>query len=182
MLTTSTRSLPPCAMRPEVYQDEQLLSPPARHETSAQQWRDFQAKRAAAHRRCAGCEVLPECLYRAVVEVDVTGFLACTTEQERCQLRHELGLDGPLSDPAQEVPRSGGGPVDHGLVMATRAAHPEETSRQLADRLGCSLSTVKRHLRRAREDGAPAPVHQPEPPTVAEVLDAFDRLDTAQSA
>ncbi|TSD64435.1 sigma factor-like helix-turn-helix DNA-binding protein [Aeromicrobium piscarium] len=177
MLITSSRSLPPCAMRPEVYQDEQLLCPPARHESSAEQWRDFQAKRDAAHRRCAGCEVLPECLYQAVVEVDVSGFVACTSERERQRMRRVLGIDGPLHDPTQDAPRSGGGPVDHDLVMATRRAHPDDTSRQLAERLGCSLSTVKRHLRRARETESPTPPSPVPPPTIAQVLDVFDDLE-----
>ncbi|OUZ12477.1 hypothetical protein BHE97_01860 [Aeromicrobium sp. PE09-221] len=163
-------------MRPEVYQDEQLLSPPARHESSAEQWRDFQAKRDAAHRRCAGCEVLPECLYQAVVEVDVSGFVACTSERERQRMRRVLGLDGPLRDSAQDAPRSGG-PVDHDVVMAARRAHPDDTSRQLAERLGCSLSTIKRHLRRARENTSPVPARPAAPPTIAQVLDVFDELE-----
>ena len=39
--------------------------------------------RATAHRQCAGCPLMVECLYRAVVEMDVSGFVACTTESDR---------------------------------------------------------------------------------------------------
>ena len=43
-------------------------------------------------------------------------------------------------------------------------------------RLGCSLSTVKRHLRRARRGQSPA-VKAPRPrPEVSAVLDAFDTV------
>jgi hypothetical protein len=40
--------------------------------------------------------------------------------------------------------------VDHDEVVRLRYAHPDESLETLAHRLGCSLSTVKRHLRRER--------------------------------
>jgi hypothetical protein len=48
-------------------------------------------------------------------------------------------------------------------------------------RLGCSLSTVKRHLRRARRGQSPA-AKTPRPrPEVSAVLDAFDAVVDQQS-
>jgi AraC-like DNA-binding protein len=44
----------------------------------------------------------------------------------------------------------GGRQIDHTEVLRLRAAHPDESLETLAGRLGCSLSTVKRHLRRER--------------------------------
>lgn len=173
-------TLPPCAMAPEMYQDEILLSPPSRREVSADQWRDYLAKRRAAHRRCAGCDVFAECLYRAVVEVDVSGFLACTSEAERRKLRRELGIEVQVDSSPYGTARVGGGPVDHEAVIAARRAHPDETCRQLAERLGCSTSTIKRHLRQEREGRAPATVATMEKPSMEQVLDAFDRLESAR--
>ncbi len=178
-------TLPPCALNPEMYQDEVLYSPPSRREVTAEEWRNYQAKKAAAHRRCAGCEVFAECLHRAVVEVDVAGFLACTSEADRRRMRRDLGIEVELDSSPYGMARVGGGPVDHETVIAVRRAYPDDTNKQLADRLGCSASTVKRHLRQERERAqqeAPVQIETRPTPTVSEVLDAFDRLDCARSA
>jgi hypothetical protein len=66
-----------------------------------------------------------------------------------------------------------------------RQAHPKDTCQQLAERLGCSMSTIKRHLRREREQQATTASAAREPqhvPTVEEVLDAFDALDSSKVA
>jgi len=179
-------AVPPCAREPEVYRDEALQAAPRRSEMSTSQWREFQALRAQAHRGCAACPMLVDCLYRAVVEVDVSGYAACTTERDRARIRRELGI--VVQQPTPQMfgtPRVGGGPVSHEAVMEMRQAHPDDTCQQLAERLGCSTSTVKRHLRRARlgtvitqaKPAAPKP-----PPTVDMVLDCFDRLASSQIA
>ncbi len=85
-------------------------------------------------------------------------------------------------------------------MLAARAAFPDDSLEMLANRLDCSLSTVKRHLRRARREQAGHAVggagtdagadagagadtgagdDRPRPrttgvPTVDDVLDAFD--------
>jgi len=179
--------LPPCAREPEVYRDEVLHSAPRRSQVSALEWQKFEALRAQAHRRCAACPVLVDCLYRAVVEVDVSGFAACTTERDRARIRRELGI--VVQSPAPQafgMPRVGNGPVSHESVLDMRQAHPDDTCQQLAERLGCSTSTIKRHLRRARQ-GTAAPTtaesRAPQPaPTVEMVLDCFDRLASSQVA
>jgi len=169
-------------MAPAMYQDEILLSPPSRRDVTAEQWRDYQGKKAAAHRRCAGCSVLDDCLYRAVVEVDVSGFLACTSEADRRAMRRELGIEVRVDSGTYGTARVGGGPVDHSEVMGARRAHPDETCRELAERLGCSTSTVKRHLRQEREGLVESSVATAtQKPTMSQVLDAFDRLDTSRS-
>lgn len=175
---------PPCARAHGLYLDELLHSPPSRSQLTRDERDRLSSMRATAHRQCAGCIVLVECLYRAVVEVDVAGFVACTTERERRQLRRELGvvIDQSVSGEAG-VPRSGSGPVSHESVVAMRQAHPADTCEQLATRLGCSTSTVKRHLRRAREN-RPA-TRRPTAtrlPTVEQVLDAFDQLESSSVA
>jgi len=128
--------------------------------------------------------MLAECLYTAVAQVEVAGFMGCTTAQERKRIRHRLGIS--VVDPDLDVIAGVRGerrPVDHDAVMAMRAVHPDDSLEQIALRLECSLSTVKRHLRRARHhaaavDGA-EPSVRPAPrdsslPTVDDVLDAFD--------
>lgn len=177
--------LPPCAMAPEMYQDEDLLNPPSRREVTAAEWRRIQAKRAEAHHRCAGCPVLADCLYRAVVEVDVSGFVACTSETDRRRMRRQLGVEVQMTPtPSYGASRVGGGPVNHESVLAARRAHPDDTCRQLAERLGCSTSTIKRHLRQEREqtdhESTVTAIHTQ--PTIDDVLDVFDRLETSKSA
>jgi hypothetical protein len=176
---------PPCIFEPEVFHDENLHNPPARHEVSAAEWRELQAKRADAHRKCAGCPLMVDCLYRAVVEVDVSGFVACTSETDRQRMRAELGIQ--VAQPAFPFggARVGGGPLSHDAVMSMRHAYPKDTCGQLAERLDCSTSTIKRHMRRAREmkkDAASGLATVPSLPTIDDVLDCFDGLESSQVA
>lgn len=177
---------PPCASVPEVYQDELLHSTPSRAEVSTAEWEQLNVKRAAAHRQCAGCPMLVDCLYRAVVEVDVSGFVACTTEHDRAEIRRQLGIElQPTTSAPYGAARVGGGPVSHEAVMSARSSYPKDTCHQLAERLGCSTSTVKRHLRRAREQklaGLTAVPSAPTVPTVDAVLDCFDALESSRVA
>ncbi|AXT86371.1 transcription factor WhiB [Aeromicrobium sp. A1-2] len=181
------KTTPPCATTPEVFHDELLHSPPARTDITAAEWEQLAVKRAAVHRQCAGCPLMIDCLYRAVVEVDVSGYAACTTEIDRQQIRHRLGIviQQPSSVPYGAA-RVGGGPVSHESVMTVRHAYPKDTCHQLAERLGCSTSTVKRHLRRAREqkqDQAMQPrVSTPTLPSIDAVLDCFDELESSRVA
>lgn len=175
---------PPCASLPEVYLDEHLHTPPSRAEISDSDWARLTVKRASAHRRCAGCPMMVDCLYRAIVEVDVSGFVACTTEDDRAAIRDQLGIEIQQSPAATYGDaRVGGGPVDHAAVMTARQAYPKDTCHQLAERLDCSVSTIKRHLRRAREQAASiATSPASTAPTVDAVLDAFDQLETSRVA
>ncbi|MCW2830446.1 MAG: transcription factor WhiB [Aeromicrobium sp.] len=177
---------PPCATVPEVYHDEQLHSPPARTDITAAQWEQLNAKRASAHRQCAGCPQMIDCLYRAVVEVDVSGFAACTTETDRQLIRRQLGIEVPQGQTTPYgAPRVGGSPISHDAVMTARHAYPKDTCQELAERLGCSTSTIKRHLRRAREqkqETAASVASASLLPSVDAVLDCFDQLDTSRVA
>jgi hypothetical protein len=174
--------LPACADAPEQFLDEQLQTAPS---TAAEEHR-LAAARVKVQRACAACPLMIDCLYRAVVEVDVSGFVACTTEAERARMRRSLGIDiAPAPLQSFGAPRVGGGPVNHEAVLAMRQTHPKDTCQQLAERLGCSMSTIKRHLRREREhqDAVTAPpAKSTRTPSVDEVLDAFDTLETAKVA
>lgn len=178
--------LPPCAQAPEAYLDENLQATSV-STLSAAEREQLNAAKAAIHRQCAGCPLMVDCLYRAVVEVDVSGYAACTTESERALIRERLGIEVVRSTlTPYGAPRVGGGPVSHEAVLTSRQAYPKDTCQQLAERLGCSTSTIKRHLRRAREqraaDALPDPAAEQNLPTIDEVLDAFESLETSQVA
>jgi hypothetical protein len=180
-------TLPPCADAPEAFLDESLQAT-STTTLSAAEREKLRATKAAIHRQCAGCALLVDCLYRAVVEVDVSGYVACTTESERAVIRERLGIEVVQSTlTPYGAPRVGGGPVSHEAVLTARQAYPKDTCHQLAERLGCSTSTIKRHLRRDRENRAaetdgPHPSVRPALPTIDEVLDAFDSLESSQVA
>jgi hypothetical protein len=100
-------------------------------------------------------------------------------------MRRQLGIE--VAQPSLApfgAPRVGGGPVSHEAVIAARQAHPKDTCQQLAERLGCSTSTIKRHLRRERQKSAAVVDVEASDgkPTLEQVLDAFDQLSTAQVA
>ncbi|MFT4299343.1 MAG: WhiB family transcriptional regulator [Aeromicrobium sp.] len=162
--------VPACADDPTIFLDETLGV----------------RQRAAAHRRCAACPIFTDCLYRAVVEVNVSGFVACTTESDRAALRRRLGVSVSDHEFAMlGTARLGSGPVDHEAVLTARRTHPGDTCQQLAERLGCSTSTVKRHLRRARQEQAGGEAQAAAPqanrrPSVDEVLDAFGELESGR--
>jgi hypothetical protein len=175
---------PPCTREP-VFRDERLYA--GANELDAAARAGLGEVLAQAHRRCAGCPVLVDCLYRAVVEVDVSGFAACTTEADRAAIRDRLGITVDTSPAGTYGPaRLGVGPIDHEAVLAARTSHPKDTCQQLAERLGCSTSTIKRHLRRARaeaDQAAVAPAPSPRRvPTLDDVLDAFDTLESSRVA
>ena len=187
MTIVSDTILPPCADSPEAYLDEALQATSITTLSAAERDKLI-ATRAAIHRQCAGCPVFVDCLYRSVVEVDVSGYAACTTEAERVLIREQLGIEVVRSTlTPYGAPRVGGGPVSHEAVLTSRQAYPKDTCQQLAERLGCSTSTIKRHLRREREQRAvdatlPAAAKEERLPTIEDVLDAFDALETSQVA
>lgn len=189
-----------CAREPELFTAELLDAPPSRSRVRKQAWEEYVALHDRARQACAACPVLAECLYTAVVQVDVSGFVGCTTGRERREIRRLLGVSVKADDlDVAAGVRPARAPIDHDSVLAARQAYPDESLEQLAVRLECSLSTVKRHLRRSRAadadearatgaggraadgspdagaDDRPAPT-TPGVPTVADVLDAFDAV------
>lgn len=177
----------PCAQHPELYLHPLLQEPPEQDRVSEETWQEFTALWRRGQRACAGCPLLDECLYRAVVQTDIAGFVACTTPEQRTRIRGRLGVrthSENLDDAAGR--RAARRPVSHAEVRQMRARFPDDTYAELAVRLDCSLSTVKRHMRRIRRDaeaGADTADDAAEPssgpgglPTVEQVLDAFDEV------
>jgi hypothetical protein len=132
-------------------ESEPVASAPARVR------RQYAALAAEATEVCASCPLLSACLYRAVVEYDVAGFVAGTTERQRSAIRARLDVAVEPEDFDSLAGVVGGQrTVDHDEVVRLRRAHPDESLERLARRLGCSLSTVKRHLRKERNQPAAA--------------------------
>jgi hypothetical protein len=146
------RDRPACADFPELFLDvaletEPVVSAPARVR------RQYAALAAEATEICAACPLLTACLYRAVVDYDVAGFVAGTTQRQRGEIRARLGVVVEAEDFDSLAGVVGGQrTVDHDEVVRLRRAHPDESLERIARRLGCSLSTVKRHLRRERNE------------------------------
>jgi len=125
---------------------------------------------SAAQTACRACPLIVDCLYRAVVEYDVAGYVAGTTPSQRAQIRHRLDVTVAPENFDTVAGISGRHhQVDHSEVVRLRNANPDESLEMLAQRLGCSLSTVKRHLRRERREPSVGMV-TPTYPTVNEVL------------
>lgn len=172
---------PPCATNPALYQHELLESPPIQSKVTQARWAEYRDVLDEARAACAGCPLFVDCLYRAVAQVDVSGYVGCTTTRERRKIRRMLGVSVAVEDLDEATGlRVDGRRLEHETLLATRAAHPDDTFEQLADRLGCSLSTIKRHLRRVREEaesGQPrARPSNTSVPSVDDVLDVFDSV------
>jgi Transcription factor WhiB len=124
-------------------------TPPPR--ASVDERRRYRTLINKAYDVCAACPLIDDCLYRAVVEVDVAGYAGATTPRQRALIRARLQVSVEPEDFDTTAGVTGRHrQVDHDEVVRLRSANPHESLETLAQRLGCSLSTVKRHLRRER--------------------------------
>jgi hypothetical protein len=159
-----------CTELAAVFQDQLLEEPLPASAPGAVRRRQF-ALITTARAACRECPLIIDCLYRAVVEHDVAGYVAGTTPPQRAQIRRRLDITVEPEDFDTLAGITGRHRnVRDGEVLRLRNANPHESLETLAQRLGCSLSTVKRHLRRER--GEPSARTATPKPTVAEVLAA----------
>ncbi len=169
LASSTTRTTPDCVSRAELFLDPLLEQPPTGNAPASVRRRAV----ALTDQACAACEACPllvDCLYRAVVIYDVSGFVAGTTERQRAEIRRRLGVEVAPEDFDTLAGVSGGHrQVDHAEILRLRRAHPDESLERLAARLGCSLSTVKRHLRKERRSPS-APAHADARPSARAVL------------
>lgn len=149
--------LPACREVPRVFQDPRLEEPPTSAAPAAERAAHAELV-AAARATCRRCPLVAPCLFDAVVTHDVAGCAGGTTARERQEIRRRLGVTVAAEDFDTLAGVVGGSrQIDHAEVLRLRAAHPDESLETLARRLRCSLSTVKRHLRRERNaPGLPA--------------------------
>lgn len=169
-----------CADHAELYQHPLMEDDPGRAASPEQRrMRTALTRRAAAI--CGGCDHMEACLYRAVVDHDVAGFVAGTTENQRKRMRTLLSLTVRPDDlDAASGSPTVGHQVNHAEIVRLRAQNPHMSLDTIAQRLGCSLSTVKRHLRRARAEASAGRLHDHRPsvqlPSPSEVLTAREMV------
>jgi hypothetical protein len=158
-----------CIQLAAVFQDQLLEQQPLPPSAPGTVRRRQLALITTAQAACRECPLIIDCLYRAVVEYDVAGYVAGTTAAQRAQIRRRLDVtvEPEDFDSLAGVTRRNR-QVNHSEVVRLRNANPNESLETLAQRLGCSLSTVKRHLRRERRE--PAARTAATKPSVAEVV------------
>ena len=147
---TSSAPLPGCVELASVFQNPLLEEPPGSNATASVR-RRYGELVGQAQRACHSCPLIEDCLYEAVVRHDVAGYVGGTTPIQRAQIRRALRVSVEPEDLDTLAGVTGRHrQVDHDEVVRLRHAHPDESLETLAHRLGCSLSTVKRHMRRER--------------------------------
>lgn len=154
-----------------------LLEEPAQAPNKTQRRQQAVLERRA-EQLCLDCPVMVECLYRSVVNHDVTGYCAGTTQQQRSDMRRRLGVRLAPENLDIWTGTSSGHRVNHEEILRLRAADPTASLDSIAQRMNCSVSTVKRHLRRARRGdtaGRRTTLEQL-PPSVEQVLAAYQEV------
>lgn len=151
-----------------------LIEDPSQARSLGQR-REQQSLLRQAENTCMSCPLMQQCLYRAVVEHDVAGCVAGTTQRQRNEMRRQLRITvQPQDFDTMAGVLAPNRQVDHDEVVRLRTANPEASLESIAQRLGCSLSTVKRHLRRERNgEAATAPEPTTVRPTMAEVMKVY---------
>lgn len=109
--------------------------------------------RSRASAMCAACPLRGRCLTDAVARFDVAGFVAGTTRRQRQEIRARLGVDVVQEDLDAFVGSSSGRQFSRLEIYRLRTANPALPLSSIASKVGCSVSTVKRHLRRIEEQG-----------------------------
>lgn len=168
-----TQAATGCVEFADLFQDSLLEEPPTSSAPAGVRHR-YAGLTERAGEICSECPMVRACLYDAVVRHDVAGYVAGTTQRQRSEIRRRLGI---IVEPEDFDTLAGATarnrPVDHDEVVRLRRANPDETLESIAARLGCSLSTVKRHLRReraARASGGGVAAMRRSLPTMAQVL------------
>lgn len=164
-----TEQLAPCVNASNVFLHP-LLEDGVTINTRAER-REQAMLRTQAERLCAGCPMLAQCLSDAVVKHDVTGFVAGTTKRQRQEIRTRLGVQVNNEDMDVYAGVNSGRQFDRYEIHRMRQANPDQPLSVIAQKVGCSVSTVKRHLRRVElEGGAPEEPRATVAPTPEQVL------------
>lgn len=171
--TTSRNTVAGCVPSSALFHDT-LLEEPPRASAPAQARRRAVSMELQAADVCRDCPLMVECLYAAVVHHDVAGYAGGSTEKQRMRIRRQLQITVDPEDFDTLAGVTGRNRhVDHAEVLRLRNANPKESLEGLAHRLGCSLSTVKRHLHTARKGATGSGRPPVTPPSRTEVLAAY---------
>lgn len=178
-----TDSLTPCVTASNVFLHPLLdegTTPSSRGER-----REQAMLRTQAERLCAECPMLAQCLTDAVTKHDVSGFVAGTTKRQRQEIRNRLGVQVAPEDFDSYLGVNSGRQFDPVEIHRMRVANPDQPLSVIAQKVGCSVSTVKRHLRRIEQEGgvprAPRREQLPSPEVVLATAQAM-KLGAAQKA
>lgn len=180
-MVNSAPTVPACVEYTSLFQDPLLEDQVAPRNVDER--RQLMMMQRKAENLCLDCPLMTRCLYTAVVEHDVAGFAAGTTPRQRQEMRTLLGVRPDVEDldtlAGVNAPNR---QVDHNEVLRLRAANPYESLESIAQRLGCSLSTVKRHLRKARTASTqPSPATRAVPPSLEQVLTAYNAVTSRRA-
>ena len=177
-------TIPVCVEYTDLFQDPMLEDHVA--PKNVDERRQLMMMQRKAENICLDCPLMTRCLYTAVVEHDVAGFVAGTTPRQRGEMRALLGVRPQPEDLDTHAGVSAPNrQVDHHEVVRLRNANPYDSLESIAQRLGCSLSTVKRHLRKARStagDDATSTAPQQMPPSLEQVMTAYRTVTTRRQA
>ena len=142
--------------------------------------------RTQAERLCAGCPMLAQCLSDAVGKHDVAGFVAGTTKRQRQEIRARLGVQVQTEDMDSYAGVNSGRQFDGQEIYRMRTANPDQPLSVIAQKVGCSVSTVKRHLRRIDQEGdtptATADPALPSPDVILATAQALKAAPAQQAA
>jgi hypothetical protein len=127
---------------------------------------------------CLNCPLMTNCLYAAVVRYDVAGYAAGTTERQRAAMRSKLGWRVTPENLDIFTGRTSGRQVEHDEVIRLRRVNPADSLETIAERLNCSVSTIKRHLRMERRGGTSGvtPRLKLVPPSKEQVITALHEV------
>lgn len=169
-----------CTEHASLFQHPLMEEPPT-SSAPADDRRQYQMMVRKAQNVCESCPLMKQCLYDAVAKHDVSGFAGGTTRKQRMEIRSKLGVTvAPEDFDTLAGVTARHRQVDHHEVIRLRNANPHESLETLAQRMGCSLSTVKRHLRKARSGEVVAAI-RPDLPSMKKVLAAFTEVTRGAS-
>lgn len=157
-----------CVAYPNVYLHPFLDDGPA--PTSRGDRREQTMLQAQAEKMCAGCPLFAQCLTDAVVRFDVAGFVAGTTRRQRREIRSRLDVAVNEEDFDAFAGVNSGRQFDRYEIQRMRNANPDQPLSVIAAKVGCSVSTVKRHLRRLEAEGGALRPTERRVPSQARVL------------
>lgn len=167
---TTIDTATPCVTFSQIYLHpllDESASPTSRGER-----REQAMLRSQAEKLCNGCPLLAQCLSDAVSKYDVSGFVAGTTKRQRQEIRHRLGVNVTVDDLDTFAGVNSGRQFDRYEIHRMRMANPDQPLSVIASKIGCSVSTVKRHLRRIEEENGVVRPRTRVSPTPEQVLAA----------
>ncbi len=167
MLGEMNEALPACVTRTDLFLHPFLAESDS--PSNSTERREREVLRLQANALCESCPLLAECLSSAVTRFDVAGFVAGTTRRQRQEIRARLNVSVNSDDLDSYIGMRSSRHFDGREILRLRAAYPDQPLSVIAAKAGCSISTVKRHLRRAEMEGLS--FSEPIPPSPQEVLD-----------